>query len=341
MVGPQALWNPDTWWQSIAVWFAAAIIAHDLVLFPMYALADRLLVATQRSAHRCAVPALNYIRVPALGAALTLLVFLPGIIEQGAPTYWAATGADPGTFSRAVAAAHRGVVRRQRGHVRNPPDGGSSSYGRVRVATTRVPMTGCRPPPDSASSASSAAQSMPTEAHRNHGPIVLDDSSRTQPGRIPVTIASNSAMQWPARRNNPSPGAAHEAVTAQPDVAVGEQNRLPSTGTGQGLEHVAAQHRRSAAPRQFHRRGGLVDAQCRNATPNELGTNRPGPQPRSMVGPHTAPNTPCRTARRRACRRAIGAPEDAELTVVVADQHRSPSSARSYKFQASQTRTLR
>jgi hypothetical protein len=30
--------------------------------------------------------------VPALGAALTLLVFLPGIIEQGAFTYTAATG---------------------------------------------------------------------------------------------------------------------------------------------------------------------------------------------------------------------------------------------------------
>ena len=35
---------------------------------------------------------LNYVRVPALGAALTLLVFLPGIIKQGAPTYLAATG---------------------------------------------------------------------------------------------------------------------------------------------------------------------------------------------------------------------------------------------------------
>jgi hypothetical protein len=30
--------------------------------------------------------------VPALGAGLTLLVFLPGIIEQGAGTYLAATG---------------------------------------------------------------------------------------------------------------------------------------------------------------------------------------------------------------------------------------------------------
>ena len=32
------------------------------------------------------------IRIPALGSALMLLLFLPGIIKQGASTYWAATG---------------------------------------------------------------------------------------------------------------------------------------------------------------------------------------------------------------------------------------------------------
>ncbi len=89
-IKPGTLLNPSVWWQSIAVWFAAAIVAHDLVLFPIYALADRLLVATRRPETH--VSALNYIRVPALGAALTLAVFLPGIIEQGAPTYLAATG---------------------------------------------------------------------------------------------------------------------------------------------------------------------------------------------------------------------------------------------------------
>ena len=35
--------EPGTWWQSIAVWFAAAVVAHDLLLFPLYALADRML----------------------------------------------------------------------------------------------------------------------------------------------------------------------------------------------------------------------------------------------------------------------------------------------------------
>ena len=93
--GPATLWNSGTWWQSIAVWLAAAVIAHDLLLFPLYALADRMLSA--RIARRTA-PGLpkagvrNHIRVPALGAGLTLLIFLPGIIQQGAPTYQAATG---------------------------------------------------------------------------------------------------------------------------------------------------------------------------------------------------------------------------------------------------------
>ncbi|MCQ4365358.1 hypothetical protein KQR54_30295 [Mycobacterium gordonae] len=90
---PTALWNPDTWWQSVAVWFAAAVIAHDLVLFPLYALADAVIGRLPRVGRKQPkVAARNYIRVPALGAGLTLLVFLPGIIEQGADTFQAATG---------------------------------------------------------------------------------------------------------------------------------------------------------------------------------------------------------------------------------------------------------
>ena len=93
-IKPSTLWNPNTWWQSILVWFAAAIVAHDLVLFPIYSLIDRVLVAGSRLRPRieALVPVLNYVRIPAMGAALALLVFLPGIIQQGAPVYAAATG---------------------------------------------------------------------------------------------------------------------------------------------------------------------------------------------------------------------------------------------------------
>lgn len=93
---PVTLWNAHVWWQSIIVWFAAAIVAHDLVLFPVYACVDRLLSrsrARPSSARpEAGLPVLNYLRVPALGAGLTLLVFLPGIVKQGATTYQAATG---------------------------------------------------------------------------------------------------------------------------------------------------------------------------------------------------------------------------------------------------------
>ena len=92
---PTTLWNSGAWWQSIAVWFAAAVVAHDLLLFPLYALADRMMSAriSRRPVNRQPkVPARNHIRVPVLAAGLTLLIFLPGIIEQGAPTYRAATG---------------------------------------------------------------------------------------------------------------------------------------------------------------------------------------------------------------------------------------------------------
>ena len=93
-VKPMTLWNPHSWWQSIAVWFAAAIIGHDLVLFPIYALADRILWARagRRPLRQPRLSVRNYVRIPALGSGLTLLVFLPGIIMQGASTYLAATG---------------------------------------------------------------------------------------------------------------------------------------------------------------------------------------------------------------------------------------------------------
>ena len=66
-IKPTTLWNPHTWWQSIIVWFAAAIIAHDLVLFPVYAFVDRILLAGSHIRPRrseASVPVLNYMRIP-------------------------------------------------------------------------------------------------------------------------------------------------------------------------------------------------------------------------------------------------------------------------------------
>lgn len=100
VLGVRNLFNPNVWWQSIVVWFAVAVIGHDLILFPLYTLADRLL-PRQRGPHNDRptspqlsgrVPLTNYVRMPTLAAGLLLMLFLPGIIQQGAPTYQAATG---------------------------------------------------------------------------------------------------------------------------------------------------------------------------------------------------------------------------------------------------------
>jgi hypothetical protein len=40
------------------------------------------------------VRALNHLRIPALASGLLLLLFFPGIIQQGHDTYLAATGQD-------------------------------------------------------------------------------------------------------------------------------------------------------------------------------------------------------------------------------------------------------
>lgn len=101
-VGLTALWDPDVWWQSIAVWFVGAVVLHDLVLFPAYALVDRLLNhrlgrgAGRRATRR--VPLLNYVRVPTLAAGLTFLLFFPGILQRGDSTYANATGLDQDPF---------------------------------------------------------------------------------------------------------------------------------------------------------------------------------------------------------------------------------------------------
>ena len=70
---------------GMLVWFAAAIIAHDLLLYPAYAGIDRVLTRFR---------AVNYLRVPLLASGLTFLLFLPGIVRQGTEAHVAATGLD-------------------------------------------------------------------------------------------------------------------------------------------------------------------------------------------------------------------------------------------------------
>ncbi|MEU0463483.1 hypothetical protein ABZ215_05720 [Amycolatopsis sp. NPDC006131] len=83
--GSFLLGEPDL--PTMLVWFAGAAVVHDLVLFPLCAVAGRALA-------RLPVRIVNHVRLPLLGAGLTFLLFLPGIIRQGEATHLAATGLD-------------------------------------------------------------------------------------------------------------------------------------------------------------------------------------------------------------------------------------------------------
>jgi hypothetical protein len=81
---------------SFAVFFTGAIVCHDLIAFPVYSLLDRIAGrATSASARSGAV---NYVRVPALLAALALVVWFPLILGLDTDSYRAATGTEPADY---------------------------------------------------------------------------------------------------------------------------------------------------------------------------------------------------------------------------------------------------
>lgn len=70
----------------IALWFLGAVIAHDLLLYPLYLVADRSLGAAVRR-RRAAPGSVNWVRVPALLSGLLLLIFWPVITRHSEGTY--------------------------------------------------------------------------------------------------------------------------------------------------------------------------------------------------------------------------------------------------------------
>jgi hypothetical protein len=78
----------------VLVWFAGAAVAHDLILWPLYALADRSTTATARR-HSAPLPPVrwvNHLRVPAVLSAVMLAVSFPLVFRLSEPTYHAASG---------------------------------------------------------------------------------------------------------------------------------------------------------------------------------------------------------------------------------------------------------
>jgi len=89
-------------WQLILLWFGGAIIGHDIVAFPLYALADRsagLLGALRHPDSLPPVPWINHIRVPAVISGLLLAISFPLVLDLAGPSYHGATGLSVAPFA--------------------------------------------------------------------------------------------------------------------------------------------------------------------------------------------------------------------------------------------------
>lgn len=83
-------------WFGVALWIVGAALLHDLVLLPLYTLADRAVVRGLGTAGQR--ERTMYVRVPAALSGLLLLVWFPLISGTVAGRYRSATGLSPDGF---------------------------------------------------------------------------------------------------------------------------------------------------------------------------------------------------------------------------------------------------
>ncbi|MEU1401744.1 hypothetical protein ABZ471_05135 [Streptomyces sp. NPDC005728] len=83
-------------WFGVALWIVAAALLHDLVLVPLYAVADRAVVHGLDAAGRREW--VMYVRVPAALSGLLLLVWFPLVFNLVDGRYRLATGLSPDVY---------------------------------------------------------------------------------------------------------------------------------------------------------------------------------------------------------------------------------------------------
>jgi len=83
--------NPD----RILLWLGGSIVAHDLVLVPIYTLigviAASVMLGRGRPS-RLRIAALNHLRLPALGSGLLVLIWYPLVAAQGERSFMRVSG---------------------------------------------------------------------------------------------------------------------------------------------------------------------------------------------------------------------------------------------------------
>jgi hypothetical protein len=84
---------------AVALWFVGAAILHDLILLPLYSLADLTVSAVprRRTLRVPQLPWINYLRVPAFLSGVLLLVWFPLVFALSTP-YRGAAGLSEGVY---------------------------------------------------------------------------------------------------------------------------------------------------------------------------------------------------------------------------------------------------
>ena len=84
----------------IGIWFVSGVVAHDLVLWPLYTLVDRGAARTaRRHPERLPkVPWINHLRVPVVLSAIWLMISFPLVLRLTPGTYRSATGLTPDVY---------------------------------------------------------------------------------------------------------------------------------------------------------------------------------------------------------------------------------------------------
>lgn len=79
---------------NVLAWFVGAIIAHDLIAYPLYTALDRVARGRRGEGGRIT----NHLRVPAALSVLMLLVFAPNVLDLSGGRYERATGLSPDVY---------------------------------------------------------------------------------------------------------------------------------------------------------------------------------------------------------------------------------------------------
>jgi hypothetical protein len=187
---------------AVAIWFTGAVVGHDLLLVPLYSLADRSATAVIR--HRAprlpAIPWINYLRVPAALSALLLLIWLPLILRLHT-NYHASTTLSPNPYLWhwlavtgalfLLSAAAFALRLRGRPRAAAPPGGGaappSAAVGR---GTENAPNPGGSPAPGAPSGTPQPPGAAQEDQHEPAAPrpvrppsgAAQDGSAETVPG---------------------------------------------------------------------------------------------------------------------------------------------------------------